>query len=369
MMVRQGTMLVTLAVLVVAWPARAQEAAPIPVYADPNRRAPRLSFTRGPAECLSEAKFRIEVAVALDGADHFDATAPDVLRVWFEKIPGGYRGTIEYTDANGEKETPKFKTSYNCEILGRSVGESASHLIPRRLLARAAPAPNPTPAPVPPDPLPSKSPEVFVPPPIAQLQLNLPPPPKPPPAPAPPPMDLAIVVSTTVLVTAGFTADAGPAVQLGAEVRGDWLSLGLELRGVLPGKVYARDRLNPAVNYTSERSVDISQLSGLLVPCVRFAKYFAGCGVVQAGGLISQSPVQTGLAGFVAFGPRFAVEVPFAERFAVFAFGEALFAPNLGGNAFAFSRGGPNGEPAPNVVWVQSVVSGFFGAGLSVRFQ
>src|SRR5689334_8662428 len=80
-------------------PASAQEVAPsVPVYADPHRKAPRLAYTRGPAECLSEEDFRREVAIALDGGDHFDPTAPDVLRVRFEKVQGGYRGIIEYTD-------------------------------------------------------------------------------------------------------------------------------------------------------------------------------------------------------------------------------------------------------------------------------
>jgi hypothetical protein len=82
---------------------------------------------------------------------------------------------------------------------------------------------------------------------------------------------------------------------------------------------------------------------------------------------VGQTPVATRLDQSFGFGPRFAFEYPFAERFAAFAFGEALFPPEAVG--IGIVEGGPNGEPAPNVVWYQSVVSGFFGAGLSVQFK
>lgn len=181
-------------------------------------------------------------------------------------------------------------------------------------------------------------------------------------------MDLTIALSASALMTAGFTADVGPAFQIGAEARyQDWFSLGLEVRGVLPSRIYARNVLDKTNPYSSERYLDASQVTALLVPCFRFKVYFAACAVGQAGTIISQSPVDSHLLGSFGLGPRFAFELPLGERFATFAFGEALFAPSPTG--LDFNQGGPNGEPAPNVEWTQSVVSGFFGAGLSVKFQ
>ena len=69
----------------------------------------------------------------------------------------------------------------------------------------------------------------------------------------------------------------------------------------------------------------------------------------------------------VASGPPFMVDVHVGDRFGVFGFGEALFAPSLG--VVGFRDPGENGAIAPNVLWRRSPVSGFFGAGLSVRFQ
>ncbi len=96
-----------LAVLLAAAPARAQQqhnAATPAREGDDPRRGPRLEYKRGPAECLPETGFRSEVAIAAhDGIDHLHDDSPDVVRVWFEKIPGGFRGTVVYTDATGAK--------------------------------------------------------------------------------------------------------------------------------------------------------------------------------------------------------------------------------------------------------------------------
>ena len=181
-------------------------------------------------------------------------------------------------------------------------------------------------------------------------------------------MDLTIALSASALMTAGFTADVGPAFQIGAEARfEDWFALHLEVRGVLPGKVYARERADESIPYSRELSFDASQVSALLVPCLRFAKYFAGCAVGQGGFVFTQTPVSSHFLPSFGFGPRFAIEVPLGETFGVFGFGEALFYPNA--RALAFDLDGPNGEKAANVLWRPSILSGFFGAGLSVRFK
>ena len=67
-----------------------------------------------------------------------------------------------------------------------------------------------------------------------------------------------------------------------------------------------------------------------------------------------------------SIGPRFGVEVPFAQRFAVFGFAEALFAPWRAYQQYSLV---PAQEDSPGVRWEQSIVSGFFGAGVSVKFK
>lgn len=181
-------------------------------------------------------------------------------------------------------------------------------------------------------------------------------------------MDLTIALTASALMTAGFTADVGPAFQLGAEVRRDWFSLGLELRGVLPSKVFARERVDPTQLETRPQELDVSQVAAQLVPCIRFAKYFAGCGVVQGQIVLAddgRAPVSA--LTTVGLGPRFAVEVGFTDMLGAFAFGEALFA--VPGTFVGYRDPAPGFETSPNVLWRQSVVSGFFGAGLLVKFE
>ena len=318
----------------------------------------------GPPGCFGESSFRDAVAIFFGGADPFDPNAPDVVRVTFTKIPGGYRGAVQYTPPSGDPWPPQVKTGVSCAALFDDLSLTASLRVPDHPPKVAPDPPPPDPPPKPPDRVPSKPPKVFVPPPNPVPDFTTRTTPRPTET---KPMDLTIALSASALMTAGFTADVGPAFQIGAEARyEDWFSLGLEVRGVLPSKVYARELYDPTIAYSSERQVDVSQLSALLVPCIRFATYFAGCGVAQAGSILSQSPVSAQWGPSFGFGPRFAIEVPLGERFAAFAFGEALFTP---GTVIAFDLGGPNGEPAPNVVWRQSVVSGFFGAGLSVKFK
>ena len=123
-----------LAVLLAAVPASAQQQhnAAKPAREDDDRKGPRLEYKQGPAECLPEEEFRGEVAIAAhDGIDHLHDDSPDVVRVSFEKVRGGYRATIEYTDATGAKDVPEVQTSYNCEILARWVASSVSNTIPR----------------------------------------------------------------------------------------------------------------------------------------------------------------------------------------------------------------------------------------------
>src|SRR5690349_15260580 len=105
--VRLAGLVCAVVAMAIAVPVRAQ-GAPKATRPPPNdpRRGPRLEYTRGPAACLSESSFRDEVAIVLDGVDHFDATSSDVMSVKFEKIAGGFRGTLVYTNVAGQPANP-----------------------------------------------------------------------------------------------------------------------------------------------------------------------------------------------------------------------------------------------------------------------
>lgn len=359
---------VLFAVLLVAPRARAQQPPPGPAGApatnlpaaepadeeDP-RRGPRLEYVRGPAACLSEAQFRDEVAIAAhDGVDHLDDSSPDVVRVWFEKIRGGYRGTVVYTDANGVKDTPQVHTGDHCHIVARWVASTVSDRIPR---------PPPTVCPAPPEPTCPAC--------LSCPVCGTPRPPAPCPLPPQPPswrMDLSVNLSTYVAMTAFFSDNVGPAVAVAGEVRGSIFSVRAEFRVALPSPTVARERVPGTSSPGPDQPFDLSQFTGLLVPCAHY-KFFVGCGVAQLGGIAFHTPVYLNSVFSTAFGPRLGFEVPFAERFAVFGFGEALFTPAPAFVRFVFPPPGEPDTPPANRQWRQPVASAFFGAGLSVQFK
>lgn len=341
------------AVLAVALPALAQIPPAPPAPVDDPRRGPRLEYRQGPRECLTEDAFRIEVAIAAhEGVDRLDASSPDVVRVWFEKIPGGYRGTIEYTDATGAKDVPEVQTSYNCEILARWVASSVSETIPR------APAPS-CPAPLPAPSCPSC--------PVCGTSQQpsasrLVPPPKPSWR-----MDLSVGLSTYVMMSAFLSANVAPAVGVGVNVSGEVFSIGTDFRFVLPSRAYARDPI-PGATSSVPVDFDLGQFTGSVVPCARY-KYFVGCGVAQIGTFTWQSNIAFGLGVSLGLGPRVGFEVPFAERFAVFGFGEVLFSPARAVLQFNVPDPAHPEAPVANTQWTQPLASGFLAAGLAVKFR
>jgi hypothetical protein len=179
-------------------------------------------------------------------------------------------------------------------------------------------------------------------------------------------MDLAITASAAFLMTAGLTANVGPALQIGGGLRYDWLSLDLELRSVFPSLAHAREAVDPS-KATVPTAFDLSQLSAELVPCLRFATYFAGCGVVGTYTFIKQDYSTVFAPGWLV-GPRFGAEVPIGERFALFAFAEALFYPQPDAQRYVLPSA-PGKADENNVLWRSSPVSGYFGAGVLVKFE
>lgn len=84
-------------------------------------------------------------------------------------------------------------------------------------------------------------------------------------------MDLTYALSTGVLITANLTPNVGPRVWLAGEFRAGPLSMGMELRAVLPSRV-------PRGPYET----DLSSYGALVVPCGRYTYFFGG--VVAGGG-------------------------------------------------------------------------------------
>lgn len=180
-------------------------------------------------------------------------------------------------------------------------------------------------------------------------------------------MDVTIGLTGFALLTAGFSANAGPGAGLMADVRGQTLSFGFEVRGIFPSIVYAREPIYPddPTKKTREQELDLSQISVALVPCARW-KYLVGCGVAQLGVTFLKDTLEMTTTAAFTFGPRVGVEVPITERFALFGFGEVLFVGQ--GVETLYSIDAP-GAPAANVKWRQSIASGFFGLGLTTTFK
>lgn len=173
-------------------------------------------------------------------------------------------------------------------------------------------------------------------------------------------MDIPFVIQSAFVLSTNVAADVAPAVQIGVHIQGDWLWAGLEVRGVLPSVAHATEAYLPGWPF-EPRDFDISQWTFVPVVCLPFARYFSGCLTGQAGFHVLQTRAETDF-GIVAYmGSRLAVQVPFAERVAVFGFAEG----SVGfGDVLTIVSEGPNGEP--NAAWWPPIFSAFAGAGLSV---
>ncbi|MEZ4297007.1 MAG: sigma-70 family RNA polymerase sigma factor [Polyangiaceae bacterium] len=178
-------------------------------------------------------------------------------------------------------------------------------------------------------------------------------------------MDVTISVGAYALMTVGLTANVAPGFGIAGDVRGELWSVGLELRGVPPSMIEAKDPIEPGKE-TYLTTADLSQWTAVLAPCFRW-KVLAGCAVAQGGIVYLSDDYQSSTQPTFNLGPRFGVEVPFAERFAVFGMAEALFALTRPGIFVTDTI--PPGGPFPNVQWDHSIVTGNFAAGLAVHFR
>lgn len=162
-----------------------------------------------------------------------------------------------------------------------------------------------------------------------------------------------------VLMTANYTADVGPGAYVGAEIRPtERFSFELQLRGIFPARVVASEPIWPDRPYETPKEPDVSNVAMLLVPCYRYS-YFMGCVVGQFGITVFNTPSVATTGQSIALGPRLGIEIPFLERFAVRAWGDAIFhIPPV-----------TYGLEDVNLKWTESTVAALFGAGFVVNFK
>lgn len=348
--------LLFLASMLLARPGRAEQALEelppeLRVPADDPRKGPRLEYLRGSPKCPDEKRFRREVAYWVDGRDHLAADSPDVVRVQFTWTPAGYVATVVYTDAAGHTTTLKVTKEgrEHCSLLARWAALKVSRYIPDK------PAPEPCPV------CPACPERAACPPCVASC------PPPPPPPKQPWYMDLKIGLSAYGMMTWLLTPNVAPAFGVAADVRGEIISVAAEFRLALPSRVIATEVV-PGASSSFPQEFDLTQVTGLLVPCARW-KYLVGCGVLQAGAIVYKTNTYQDNFATWALGPRLGFEVPFADRFAVFGFGEALFYPGPYRLSFTLPPLDDPDGPSANTYWDQPEGAVFFAVGLSFKLE
>jgi hypothetical protein len=164
-----------------------------------------------------------------------------------------------------------------------------------------------------------------------------------------PPMDVAVAVMAGGLLSLNYTADPGGGLWLAGELHGEIFSGALEARVLFPSRVVAEP---------TQFQFEVTSVSAAFVPCARW-NVLLGCAFVDFGMLIAGvTTAQFAGPPVVAtfgIGPRLAVHVPFAERFAFRAFADLRFAP-VESSYTALDTGS---------IWKTNLVSGLFGIGIA----
>lgn len=186
-------------------------------------------------------------------------------------------------------------------------------------------------------------------------------------------MATSFALHTAFLLTVGLMDNVGPAAQVGASVRNDWetlaLSLGVELRGVFPGSSGARIRNTNVLDVTEPPLTpvpfDASELGGNLVTCVHFVRFSMACPVVRGFVHFLDAPGGVRSKWGMGVGLRIGFEVPIAEPFSFFGFVEGIIPTIVPEEQFD----NVDDPTKPGPFWIYSLASGFFGAGVSYKFE
>lgn len=343
------------------------------VSAFPDKPA-RLVYERLPsaAACPDEEAFRVYLEFVRHGRDNeflppdpTDKSTP-VVRITLSRVGGKYRGVLKHEPPPGTPaQPPEEKVNSECEDLVRDLAFPAAFFLPwsedeHHKHENEEPPPRPAcpacptcPAPQPPvfvcdprrkgDPANDKACKSL----LSELKIVY-----------GDRVDPQFWLSAGGLLTLAYTSDPGGGFSLGADVRAKHWSVGLEAQVTLPAFVRLGEQAGVPLGF------DISTFVGMVVPCARFGEtvQFVGCGAIGAGGMLTydslsvKDPSRLDLT--IRLGPRAGVEVPFADRFAFYTYGEVSFAPLIRSGGFV------TGER-----WVQSAASVFLGAGFSVRLS
>lgn len=164
-------------------------------------------------------------------------------------------------------------------------------------------------------------------------------------------MDLSFALSAGALLTANLTSNVGPGVWIGADARVKVISVGIELRAVLPSPVFL-----------GTHDADYSQYLAHITPCGRYS-YFFGCVVAGAGMQViadsnypSAGP-NSGIFPALQLGGRLGAEVPF---------GDSPVGARLWGEVLYTNPRSDFSYVAEGLKWQRPDVSAFFGLGLVI---
>ncbi|MFO0592893.1 MAG: hypothetical protein U0441_35445 [Polyangiaceae bacterium] len=329
---------------------------PSPVRADPPR--PRLvegdvtlDYRRGPgaASCPDEAALRERAADAFDFRDPFVSPGKQAsghLRVEIERDGRIFAAKVLVVDEAGAVQASSIEEHADCDALVWLLGHRMALAIVRRPQDVAGPAEAPRAAPTE----------------VVRIPVPLPPPPCDARCEAErvrriaPPPESAASLSFTAggTMAAGFATDLAFGAWLGASVRGDLLSLGVELRGTFPAR---------ALIHSQTVASSVASASIAAVPCAHWSM-LAGCLAVEVGPyffVVPTHPVTVLNDLLLSAGPRLAVEVPIGSGFSARAFADLRLHPYLPVFGVRVERqGGTTFER-----WPTPVVSGLFGVGVS----
>jgi hypothetical protein len=340
---------VWLAAALTAAPALAD---PAPVKLVEGNVALEYRRSSGSAACPDEAALRERAADSFDFRDPFvpqGSAAGSRMRIEVTRAPGVYRGTIAVLGAGGEVAGVSTEQHVNCDALVWVL----AHRVGLAVLRRPVRPPAPPSVPVAPPPVAPAAPPAGSPPPrrcderciedlarrISAMRVTIP--------------AYTVTAGAGVLTTAGFSADLGPGFWVGAALQRRWFSLGAEARGFLPA---------PAVTFDLGRASEISSISGLLVPCLRW-RIFSGCAAIEAGVMFYKlpSPLGTIDRAFFGLGPRAGVDVLIDRALVFRVFADLIFRPVT--PTFSVLLWG--GEGAPLSTWKTPATSGVLSLGLA----
>ncbi len=350
---RAASIAAGVAVLLAARGALAQPARPKLVAGDVT-----LDYRRGPgtSACPDEAALRERAADSFDFRDPFVApgkSASAHMRIELERAGGAYQGKVLLLDDAGSTLASSTEEHADCDALVWVLGHRVALSILRRPSTPSEPSPS----------APAASETALA---VVRIPVPLPPPPitcdarcaaqlaATVTARAEPPQEPVYALAAGGLVTAGWTADAGPGAWLGASARFDGFSFGVDLRSTFPART---------LTFDATHSASATTVSAVALACAHW-NLLAGCAFAEVGAHLFLVPTpHTPIVpdALVALGPRLALDIPLTAGLSVRAFADLAVHPYL--PIFTVRVVTPAGSSERR--WTTPVLSGLFGLGIA----